>query len=242
VLLFDAQRGAWPGSGFFTSFDPGTLVVASPPTIDNAYLSTDTIAVTDSISAGQRCEYFPEVGQTICTGGDSSQNVITREHYKADIGPVGFFYSNTFSFCGGGFCSGGSSKRNVGLVASSLRGDVAADRLEIEPNDAAATTQPLDRGSPVVGSIRRTDPGTFHAQVQTSPVNTDGIIADWYKFTLPPATGGRVIPVVVQINLQIQLAGTDVDLYLFNDSVQWLRDSLRDNIGTGDMTDRFALS
>ena len=156
VTLFDAQNSAWPGAGFFTSISSSALVTGNEGQIDNDYITESCIVVSQSDSESQ-CEYFPGIG-TIC--GDSSYTWTEKEYYKEGIGAIGYYYYNSFSDCGGGFCSGATWTQNVGLVASSLRGDTVDYELETEPNDSPDTAHVTNLPANIKGSCTVNDEGT----------------------------------------------------------------------------------
>ncbi len=147
-VIFDAKSGAWTGGGFFSEWPTDTLIVASSGSIDNDYI-TDTGAIMVGRSSSQsQCETIG--GIVIC--GDQSFTSIDREYFKAGVGLLGYRFFNSFSFSGGGFSSGGSDEYNVGLVASSLRGDVVDHVLETEPNNAVANAMPLTLPAKIRGN------------------------------------------------------------------------------------------
>ena len=132
-VIFDAGTGVWPGSGYFTTFPDTTLFAATSSTISNNYLNEAAYRVSESTSSSQ-CEYFPGVG-TVC-GGDYNQDMDSREYYQAGVGPVGYyayFSMSDLSSPDGGWSS--SNTTNIGLTASSLRGDAVDYQLEVEPNN-----------------------------------------------------------------------------------------------------------
>lgn len=137
-VIFDADTGYWAGGGFFAPVPEDALVVAEPSRIDNAYLSESAIAVGRSTSQ-QQCEVI--AGQRLC--GDEAFDREEFEFYQAGIGPVGYRYMNAYSSSGGGFSSGSSEEYDVGLVASSLRGDHVDYELEREPNNRSIDAQLL---------------------------------------------------------------------------------------------------
>ena len=75
AILFDAQNGAWPGAGFFTTLSSSVLLTAKDGQISNDYITEPCVVVSQSASESQ-CEYFPGVG-TIC--GDSSYSWTEKE-------------------------------------------------------------------------------------------------------------------------------------------------------------------
>lgn len=138
-LVFDAETGSWSGGGFFSEWPDDTLIVASQGTIDNAYI-TDSEAITVGRSSSQdQCETI--AGIVIC--GDQSFTSTEREYFKPGVGLLGYRFFNSFSFSGGGFSSGGSDEYDVGLIASSLRGDSVDYILEVEPNNSFVNAMPL---------------------------------------------------------------------------------------------------
>lgn len=196
TALFDGQIGAWPGAGFFTSISSSALVTGNDGQIDDDYITESCIVVSQSDSESQ-CEYFPGIGN-IC--GDSSYSWTENEYYKEGIGPIGYYYYNTFSDCGGGFCSGATWTHNVGLVASSLQGDTADYDLESEPNDSPGTAQAMTPSRDIHGYCRDEDGGTDMtlneipevepndhpqqtAQILNQPTMVDGDIKDDDSYT-----------------------------------------------------------
>ena len=200
-VIFDAETGAWTGGGFFSEWPTDTLIVASAGSINNDYITdTDAIMVGRSSSQSQ-CETI--AGIVIC--GDQSFTSIDREYFKAGVGLLGYRFFKSFSFSGGGFSSGGSDEYNVGLVASSLRGDVVDYVLEIEPNNSVANAMPLTLPAKIRGNAL-SEGDTFYggsttlilnnttevepndsdagAQVLTLPVRISGTIRDIDSGTL----------------------------------------------------------
>jgi hypothetical protein len=136
--VFDANKGYAIGFGFFMELSDKNLFEITDGSISNDYISGDAYVLTDSASESN-CEYFPEHG-TIC-GADVSVDytMSRREYYQASVGPVGYYYDFSSS-SGGTFDSVHTSKTiHIGLVASSLRGDVVEHSLESEPNDTSET-------------------------------------------------------------------------------------------------------
>jgi len=136
TVIFDAAAGAWPGSGFFTSFPSDTLFEATLSTISNDYINEAAYQVSESASSSN-CQYFPGVG-TIC-GGDYDETLKAREYYIAGLGPVGLY---TYSGISDSEWSS-SSQADIGLTASSLRGDTLPYLLEVEPNNQIDAATPI---------------------------------------------------------------------------------------------------
>jgi len=209
--FFDGQVGKWPGGGFFTTL--GGLTVAKSGTISttNTYIS-GTAMVTGSSSNQSECQYFPDVG-TIC--GDSSYNYKEYEYFRPSVGPVGYFYKNTYSDCGGGFCSGGDWENNVGMTASSFTGQANPLVVESEPNDSWTTAKPITTTSPIIGTVSEStlaNVGNTQIVVVVNSVSISPTVEDWYSFSL--ATPGKVT-----ITLGFEGDPTaDLDLYLMPSS------------------------
>lgn len=148
-VIFDAQTGNWPGSGFFATFPSETLFEATLSSITNDYCNQAAYQVRESSSTSQ-CEYFPGVG-TIC-GGDYNENLDEREYYGENIGPIGYYVHSSmsdWSSSDGGWSS--SRTTNVGLTASSLRGDTLDYDLEVEPNNQISQATPITLPTKIQG-------------------------------------------------------------------------------------------
>lgn len=119
-VVFDAETGTQPGGGFFASFAASELLVASAGRLSNDYLDQEAVVLSASFEEA-RCEYFESVG-TVCAGDrDTSRH--ERDYFQPGVGPLGYYYSFSFSDCGGGFCSGSSTTTNVALSSYSLEGE-----------------------------------------------------------------------------------------------------------------------
>jgi len=220
TVLFDAKTGKWVGGGFFTTFPSGKLIIAENSTMSNDYISGPAVKVSQSASKDQ-CQYFSDTG-SIC--GDASFTYTKNEYYREGIGPIGYYYYNSFSDCGGNFCSGATWKENVGLVASSLSGDVAAYDLETEPNDSPQTAQPLTLPVTIGGDTKTGDPGYLKLLKDGSNflyVN----IEDWYTFTLTSADTAGITLAYSFTNRE----NTDLDLYLVDETESVIYKSRKDN-------------
>lgn len=162
--VFDAQDGTLLGNGFFSELGSNTLYAIESGTISNDFIQGPAYAVSQSFSDGQ-CEYFPEVGQTIC-GSDMQTTYKEKEYFLGGVGPLGYYYYNAYSSCGGGFCSGSTDTKDVGLVASSLRGDTVDYELEQEPDNTPAVAHTLTLPAKVKGGFY--DEDSFGATVTYS--------------------------------------------------------------------------
>jgi len=249
VVLFDAQEGVWPGTGYFTTITSTALLTAGYGQINNDYITESCVAVSQSASEEQ-CEYFPGVG-TIC--GDSSYSWTEKEYYKEGTGPIGYYYYNSFSDCGGGFCSGATWTHNVGLVASSLRGYTVDYELETEPNDSPDTAQSANPPAVIKGSGNVTDgtlvglneaqeseannsPGEAQSLSVSALVTGDANVGDlFWNFVFNyqgtdysvDAEDCYIFTLTSQSAVTIKLnfqgsSSADLDLYLFNSSASTL--------------------
>jgi hypothetical protein len=144
--VFDANNGLVMGFGFFEELSATNLFEIANGTVNNNYISGDAYVVSDSASESN-CEYFPGYG-TIC-GADVSVDytMMRREYYQEGVGPVGYYYHYSAS-TGGTFDSVHVSKTvNIGLIASSLRGDIVDYTLETEFNNTPQTASPVSYSS-----------------------------------------------------------------------------------------------
>lgn len=231
VTIFDAENGYWTGGGFFKNL-PASLIVATNGTISNDYITSSAIMVGRSDSQSQ-CEII--AGITFC--GDDSSSYDEKEYYAPNVGPLGYYYEYIYSF-GGIYSSGGTRRKNVGLVASSLRGDTVDYVLEAEPNNSMYAAQSIDDPAKVIGFIKRDDPGAVEYQVGTNANNPDQIVADWYEITIPPSNGN--LAVYKTFDLTFPGTNADLDLYLFMSNRQKIAESTKDNVGTGSYVEEIA--
>ena len=170
TVIFDGQLGRWAGSGYFTDrFDADELIEAVPSSITENLGIADwpgvnlgsAIAVGRASSQSQ-CETI--TGIRVCPR-EESFNVSEREFYRAGIGPIAYLFQSSASFSGGSFFSSYQTTENVGLVASSLRGDVTTvldeprelGTVEIEPNDSMIRAQRLSVPSAIAGYVFTSD-------------------------------------------------------------------------------------
>lgn len=226
--LFDASGGQWPGSGFFTSFSSTILMVATPETLSNEFYQGSALRVEQSYEQNS-CQYFPGYG-TIC-GGTWDQDYVRKEYWGPSSGPLGYSKYNSFSSCGGGFCSGATTTIDLGLVRSSYTGDPMISDLEQEPNQLSdAVSLPLETGT-LIGSVNDVDTSdSLSFQYQGNPVQLD--VHDLYRFTVYSTT-------LVDLLLQWQATATDLDLVVTTyPSLQFIQGSLADNVGSGQKLER----
>jgi hypothetical protein len=221
--VFDAQEGKWPGGGFFTGFSNSKLTIAEAGTLVNNFISTPAIRAGVSVNQSQ-CEYFPGIG-TIC--GDSSVNLTEDEYYKPSVGPVGYHFANSFSFCGGGFCSFGSSDHHLGMTASSFTGGTLpfvseSSTLHNGPTNAQTLTIP----AVIRGEVHESD-GGFSTTVFINNQSIPVVIEDWYKLVVSAQRS-------ITVTLSFESSPTsDVDLYVFTDGTrgpQLFKFSVGDNV------------
>lgn len=214
TVLFDAWRGAWAGSGYFAEFPDDILFIAQERIVDGeAFMTGSVLAVSRSTSRSQ-CEII--AGIPIC-GTDDPFTFIEREYYLPGIGPVGYYFHVSQSF-GGPFPSSHLLEHNLGLVASSLRGDVLDHVLEAEPNDGRGSAQALALSgvaAAVVGDVAPGDAGvtqtvTIVPPGAQLPQNVTVSLEDWYRFTLAEPRS-----VTITLAFDDGANQNDLDLYLF---------------------------
>jgi hypothetical protein len=165
------------------------------------------VAVSQSASEEQ-CEYFPGVG-TIC--GDSSYSWTEKEYYKEGTGPIGYYYYNSFSDCGGGFCSGATWTHNVGLIVSSLRGDTVDYELETEPNDSPDTAQSANPPAVIKGSGNVTD-GTLVRINEAQETETNDSPGEAQSLDLPVLSTGDAKVGDLSYNFVFNYQGNDISV------------------------------
>jgi len=218
TVLFDGQLGKWAGSGYFTDrFNANELIEARTSSVsqndaiaDWPGVKTGPAVAIGRASSQSQCEMIE--GLRICPR-EETFNSSERELYRGGIGPVAYFFQSSASFSGGNFFSSYQTTENVGLVASSLRGDVASlldeatGGLESEPNNNLTQAQHLALPADVTGDILHTD---TRAEVRFY----DAAAEDWlflelqdiYRFTVSEQRS-----VIVTLN---STGSTSVDLNL----------------------------
>jgi hypothetical protein len=145
-VIFDANTGSWSGGGFFATLSASSKCKTSTGTIANNFINTKAIVVGRSLSQ-TACETI--LGYTVCPN-DSTYSLFEREYHKGGIGPVGYYFYYAYSFSGGGFSSGGSTERKIGLVATSF---TAADGFVPNYPWSQKTTIPSTRTDYSVASL-----------------------------------------------------------------------------------------
>lgn len=223
----DAASGQWPGGGFFTAFPDDRLITAEPGTLSNDYIHTAAIRAGRSHEES-RCEYFPGIG-TIC-GGDVDQTLTEDEYYLPEVGPAGYGYENSYSDCGGGFCSWGEWDHHLGLVASSFTGDSLPFVDETTAgNDVPADAQPIGITAVVRGDVHASDGGSYHT-VSIGGQLYRTKLEDWYRIDV-----GAGVSVTITLGFErAPGSSTDLDLFLFDAGASSLvAYSIDDNAGTG---------
>ena len=240
VPIFDAQTGEWPGGGFFSSL-PNTLIIAQNGTISpyNNFISGSAIVTGRSASQSQ-CQYFPGVG-TIC--GDSSYNYQENEYFRSNQGPVGYYYYNTFSDCGGGWCSGATWRHNVGLTASTRTGQANPLVAGRTASNNVSSAMGFTAVHPVIGTIWSTslvnsNMTTLNVTVVDDNGNTipnyQPVVEHWYSFSLVSAA-----KVTITLSFEGSASNTDLDMFLLNSAMTTLYGySVHNNAARSDQHER----
>lgn len=144
-LAFDATNGSWHGGGFFISFSENTLIIAKEGYINNDYINEPAYVIGFTASE-DNC--FVNNGVVECGEGDSETYQI-YDYFKPGVGPIGFsFYSGV---TGDGWSA--STRDDLGLVKSSLLGDVVSYNLEVEPNNSTNEATIFDLNRDMVGDL-----------------------------------------------------------------------------------------
>lgn len=188
ILLYSPELPTWPGSGFFTRFDPSTnvpvnrnaQVVASSYTKNKPYFEPPLVALGTSSSqhyGGTGCTYFPGYG-TICgsdPGSGPTQSEAHLEYWHPTAGPVAMHEAHNYESCTGSCAVNRWEKR----VEVWFFGDVSAGNsaLEDEPN-AFATPTVL----PVRTTLFNMMGGVSGAETLSAAPGTSDAAHDWYRF------------------------------------------------------------
>lgn len=223
--VFDGDLLYWAGGGFFTTYGANTLITATPGRITNDYISSAALKTGDSNSQSQ-CEII--VGIKIC--GDNSFSWKKYEYYRDDVGPIGYYYYNSYFSSGGGFSSWGSREDHVGLVASSLWGDTAEYLYEVESNNYPDSAQELAPFWAVLGTGTK---GSYGDGYILGDYLHRVVVEDWFSFELP-------FRAEVSIDLDFgEHLNTDLDIYLLGARPDYTSQasSMDDNVATGILTE-----
>ncbi len=114
-VIFDAHLDKLQGGGFFTTRPPTASAQVSESMIDNKYIRTSAISLSTVLSQ-TKCEIIE--GRKICPN-ETSYTLSEREFFKGGMGPLGYDFFFNRSSSGGGFSSGVSYERHLGLVTTS---------------------------------------------------------------------------------------------------------------------------
>lgn len=212
--VFNAQTGLSPGNGFFRNLG-SSLYEALASSISNTFMTDSSVyALTKSTSSSQ-CQYYPDVG-SIC--GDTGSTSYVKEYYKENIGPVGYYNQSAFTSGSGADYINVTTIEHIGLVRSSLRGDIVGYKLEHEPNntiqEATAVTLPVKyrgdaQGDSSTNAVRIT-------LVAPSPVETAEVEPNDSKYTAQAIT----LPALVTGDTSTGDQGTSTSIaYSFPDDV-----------------------
>jgi len=117
--IFRGDTPAAAGMGFFSFFPPGRTAGATLVNVQGTHTTTAAWALSRSNSAGG-CQFFREVGQTICD--NNSSNFTETEYYKPGVGPVAYRFTSSLA-AGGGFASVHNVLQTIELVKSSRVAD-----------------------------------------------------------------------------------------------------------------------
>jgi len=226
-VVFDAQRGSWPGGGFFADFPATLLVDTQRQVLDTG----ESVIAASRSSSQQRCEYFPGYG-SVC-GGEESHDLTEVEYFREGVGPYGYTYSHSYSYSGGGFWSGGNKERAVRLVEYALDGTPPtipsfSNVDEAEPNDRSSSAQLVNPPVLISGDAQVGDSGALY-DFTFGNDTFELSLEDWYAFELSS-------PRSVKVTLDTDggsFPSADFDVYLLNEATNTLLGYSNDG-GTGD--------
>lgn len=199
TIIFNAETGVWPGSGFFTEFDSGSLFSADLGQIENEFIQGPAL-VTGLVQGESNCEYFGDIGLGTICGSEDPFSITTFEYYQQGIGPIGYSHRSSASFSGGGFASSHSVEEYIGLVASSLTGDEISHEFEIEPNDSEATGQRVNVPFDIAGDVFVGDVGDQITMVPEVEENDS------------PSKAQMIVPALVKGKVQFRDPSTVVTI------------------------------
>ncbi|MBQ11025.1 MAG: hypothetical protein CMJ45_05690 [Planctomyces sp.] len=131
VVVFDGEKGEWQGGGFFSSrFGTDTEMSAREGQIPDPISQWPDVPKGPVLAVGQsakdgECTYERLTGTTVCDDNRSKSS--QSELFREGVGPVAYFFTSNFSSGEGLSSFSATSREYVGLVASSLLGDVSAE-------------------------------------------------------------------------------------------------------------------
>ncbi len=222
-VVFDAQRGAWSGGGFFAEFRNDRLISARADSIDSVFVKGSALSASTSSSTSQ-CEYFSGVG-TIC-GGDVDSSATEKDFFREGVGPLGYFAQSFLSSCGGGYCTMHFHKYDVGLLGSSLTHYAFTPQREVEPNDTRASARDFSgSGQVLVGDVHSSDAATVTTLASLGYTNAR--LHDF--FTVNHAGGAMSAELSFEAHLD-----ADLDLFIFDASNNLVASSIDDNVQKND--------
>ena len=202
--LFNARTGTWAGSGYFTDrLEPNELIVATSDELTDAFeiatwpgVRTGPVVLAGRASSESQCEIIE--GLRICPREDTFSFTET-EFFRAGVGPLGYRWNSTASFSGGNFFSSSESTEWVGLVGSSLRGDVAP-----EPTPTATLVP-----RPIVTPTPTATPDLRRLIGQTpTPIRLRPILDPPTPTPAPGSTSGSLLH-IDDGSIEMALAGVD---------------------------------
>ncbi|MEM9388270.1 MAG: hypothetical protein AAGA68_24680 [Pseudomonadota bacterium] len=137
-----STSASWSGGGWFLPIPEDLPAAVEVGTVTNDYLDREALAVGVSASS-DLCETLN--GRTFC---DDASTYREFEYFDAQVGVVAYRYQyDTLDAGLGGAIT--NTHINVGLIASSLQGDVVDYSLEVEPNNS-----PLDNAVALASAVR----------------------------------------------------------------------------------------
>ncbi len=161
--LIDANTGFSVGAGFFADLGD-TLWKARQASFSNSLVSGSGVLLERSSSSTDRVCVD---GYGCVSGSAPDTNMTQQEFYMPGIGAAGYYFKFSID---GGFSNQQTTTEEVGLAATSLRGDEGLFTTESEPNDSwSGATQPLTVGKTMVGTTSSSDASVSITHTYVNP-------------------------------------------------------------------------
>jgi hypothetical protein len=164
ATLLDPRTSLAIGGGFFRELASNVVYKAQPATFANDLVSGSGVVIGRSVSTTDRVCVD---GFGCVSGGAGDVNFTQREFWVPGVGPAGYY--ELFSI-DQGYQNQQTLVKQVGLLASSTRGDQGYFAAEIEPDDSpSGATRSLTISRGVLGSFGSGDAGFVNSATYVNP-------------------------------------------------------------------------
>ena len=154
TTLLDSRTSFAIGGGFLRELASGVLYKAQEGRFSNDLMSGQGVVIERSVSTSDRV-CVPGYG--CVSGSEGDTNFTQQEFWMPGVGPAGYY--ELFSL-NQGYQNQQTIVKQIGLLASSTRGDAGYFLMEAEPNDRVSTaSQAPTLTSGVLGSFAAGDGG-----------------------------------------------------------------------------------